>query len=117
LMVRSGQAVTEGEYARKLIAMIPLPTDNPDTTAIKRDAFDTAQKAILRLAGGAAPATAAPAATTAATAPAAGQMSPEDRAASIANAKAAIAKAPGKRDAILQKLQSAIPDLNPDEVK
>lgn len=69
LMVQSGQAVVESEYRRKLLAMMPLSTDDPATLASKRAAFDTAQKAINRLAGAAAKPTgdaAAPAAAPAA---------------------------------------------------
>lgn len=82
LMSQSGQAVTEQEYNRKMLELVPVPGEDPAVTQSKRQQFETYIKAARGIAGPAydkihmrgqipTPATTAPAPAAPATAPAA----------------------------------------------
>jgi hypothetical protein len=53
LMAQSGQAVTEQEYQRKLMELMPVPGENADVTAAKRQQFSTYVSAVKGLSGAA----------------------------------------------------------------
>ena len=122
LMSQSGQAVSEQEYERKLLELIPIPGEDASVSAAKRSQFATYIKAARGVAGpaydkihnnGGIP---EPSGTPV---PAPGGMSgaipasgmPNSVSDTLAEARAAIAKG-ASRDAVIKRLQEN--GINPE---
>ena len=131
LMQKSGAATTQTDWATSLASAVPQPNDTPTMRQIRKERLETFIKATYGMAAGtpitdpsAPPAAAssqpaAPvppeAAAAAQEAPAAAAAPDAERAATMENAKAAIAK--GKpRAAIEARIKEVYPDFDPKEL-